>query len=122
MKNKSLIVVGAAFAIAGCTSTQQPPLVYNAENTGAALPKIEYVNPDQLPQCAGLPDPFAWADGSGRSTKFADWERRRNEIKSEIEFYEIGAKPENWNQSPLTKSWVDQVMADVQFYKANGMK
>ncbi|WP_405332785.1 hypothetical protein [Fibrobacter sp.] len=35
---------------------------------------------------------------------------------------EIGAKPENWNQSPLTKSWVDQVMADVQFYKANGMK
>ncbi len=35
---------------------------------------------------------------------------------------EIGAKPENWKQSPLTKSWVDQVMADIQFYRANGLK
>lgn len=116
MKNKSLIVVGAAFAIAGCTSTQQPPLVYNAENTGAALPKIEYVNPDQLPQCAGLPDPFAWADGSGRSTKFADWERRRNEIKSEIEFYEIGAKPDKPEE--VTASLTDSVLTVV--VKHNG--
>ncbi len=35
---------------------------------------------------------------------------------------EIGAKPENWHKSPLTKSWVDQVLSDIQFYRANGMK
>ena len=35
---------------------------------------------------------------------------------------EIGAKPENWHKSPLTKSWVDQVLSDVQFYRANGLK
>ncbi|MCA9057864.1 MAG: hypothetical protein KDA85_05175, partial [Planctomycetaceae bacterium] len=40
-----------------------------------------------------LPDPFAWSDGSGRSTRFADWSRRRAEIKAEIEHYGIGIKP-----------------------------
>ncbi len=108
MKTNYLMIAGL-LAIAGCTSTpKQPPLVYNAENTGAALPKIEYVNPDQLPQCAALPDPFAWSDGSGRSTKFADWERRRNEIKSEIEFYEIGAKPDKPEE--VTASLTDTVL------------
>jgi hypothetical protein len=34
-----------------------------------------------------------WSDGRGRSTNFADWECRRNEIKAEIERYEIGTKP-----------------------------
>ena len=33
-----------------------------------------------------------------------------------------GTKPENWNKSPLIKSWVDQVLNDVQFYKENGLK
>ena len=35
---------------------------------------------------------------------------------------EIGAKPEHWNKSPLTKSWVGQVMSDVDFYRQNGLK
>lgn len=35
---------------------------------------------------------------------------------------EIGAKPENWHKSPLTKSWVDQVLNDMQFYRTNGLK
>ena len=67
MRTNLLMLAGALIAV-GCTE-QKPPLVYTVENTGAALPKIEYVNPDQLPQCASLPDPFAWSDGSGRSTK-----------------------------------------------------
>lgn len=33
----------------------------------------------------------------------------------------IGSKPENWSKSPLTKSWVSQVLGDVQFYRENGM-
>ncbi|MCQ2109574.1 MAG: hypothetical protein MJZ05_12530 [Fibrobacter sp.] len=35
--------------------------------------------------------------------------------------YGIGDKPENWKQSPLAKSWVDQVLADVTFYRENGL-
>ena len=71
------------------------PLVYNVENTGAAYPKpVLNDNLNELPFVQQLPDPFAWADGSGRSTDFADWEKRRNEIKAMIEHYEIGTKPE----------------------------
>ena len=33
----------------------------------------------------------------------------------------VGAKPENWSKSPLTKSWVNQVLGDVEFYRANGL-
>ena len=34
---------------------------------------------------------------------------------------EINSKPENWSKSPLTKSWVDQVLSDVEFYRTNGL-
>lgn len=63
------------------------------EHTGAsfarpvlpAFEKFQFVRP--------LPDPFQWSDGSGRSTRFTDWSRRRAEIKAEIEHYGIGQKP-----------------------------
>jgi len=31
------------------------------------------------------------------------------------------SKPEKWRQSPLIKSWVDQVLTDVEFYRNNGL-
>ena len=70
------------------------PLVYPAENTGANFEKPKKLTQNQMESCATLPDPFAWSDGSGRSEDFADWEKRRNEIKAEVEYYEIGEKPE----------------------------
>jgi hypothetical protein len=69
------------------------PLVYDVENTGAEFPKPVFLSFNDLPVIESLPDPFAWADGSGRSTNFRDWEHRRNEIKAMIEHYEIGEKP-----------------------------
>jgi hypothetical protein len=71
----------------------QIPLVYNAENTGAAFAPPPLPSFSALPVIEPLTDPFIWSDGNGRSTNFSDWERRRNEIKAEIENYEIGAKP-----------------------------
>ena len=72
--------------------SQEIPLVYNKENTVAPttvhLPTFE-----ELPVIETLPDPFAWSDGSGRSTQFEDWSRRRMEIGAEIQHYEIGEKP-----------------------------
>ncbi|WP_157530691.1 T9SS type A sorting domain-containing protein [Hymenobacter norwichensis] len=87
-----------AACLLGCTSlgvqAQSLPLVYSAENTGSATcatPPLPSFN--QLPVVEPLPDPFMWSDGRGRSTSFTDWECRRNEIKAEIENYEIGRKP-----------------------------
>ena len=61
------------------------PLVYDKEytNDNFQLPGI-------LPT---LPDPFAWADGSGRSTDFKDWKRHRFEIAHQLQHYELGMKP-----------------------------
>lgn len=69
------------------------PYVYDQENTAAAYPKIKMRPFEELPSVPGLPDPFAWADGSGRSTKFKDWERHRSEIMQMLYHYEIGEKP-----------------------------
>ena len=34
---------------------------------------------------------------------------------------DLDAKPEDWMRSPLTNSWVHQVLDDVQFYHDNGL-
>src|SRR5690349_7820712 len=71
----------------------QIPLVYQVENTGASCTPQPLPTLSQLPVIAPLPDPFVWSNGSGRSTNFSDWACRRNEIRREIENYEIGIKP-----------------------------
>ncbi len=72
----------------------QVPSVYDVENTGAHFPPPVFPLFDGLPVVQRLPDPFQWANGIGRNTGFASWERRRNEIKAQIEHYEIGPKPD----------------------------
>lgn len=69
------------------------PISYSVENTGADCAEPSSLNKNNLKSCSTLPDPFEWADGSGRVTNFCDWSCRRNEIKREIEFWEIGEKP-----------------------------
>jgi hypothetical protein len=59
------------------------------ENTGAECD----VMAGALESNENLPDPFAMNDGTRITTK-AQWACRRNEIKKDIEKYEIGTKPE----------------------------
>ncbi|QDV42658.1 hypothetical protein Enr13x_25070 [Stieleria neptunia] len=66
------------FARVNCPA-QDIPLVYEFEQTGSDLPKPVLPDFDQLPTVRPLPDPFAWSNGSGRSTQFEDWARRRAE-------------------------------------------
>lgn len=81
------------------------PHVYNVENTGAKFAKPRLPDIQDLPMIRALPDPFAWSDGSGRSTEFSDWIRRRAEIKAEIEHYGIGIKPDRPEE--ITASFKD---------------
>ena len=69
------------------------PLSYDVENTGAACEEPVSLNKNNLKSCKTLPNPFEWANGSGKVTDFCDWSCRRNEIKREIEYWEIGEKP-----------------------------
>ncbi|NLG39510.1 MAG: hypothetical protein GX545_06270, partial [Fibrobacter sp.] len=69
-------------------SYAQIPLNYSVENRGQDLS----VTAGALKQNNYLPNPFEFTDGSYVTT-FDDWSKRRNEIKADIEKYEIGAKP-----------------------------
>ncbi|WP_162144183.1 sugar-binding protein [Sporocytophaga myxococcoides] len=69
----------------------QVPLVFDVENrTPAAGCNTAAGNTNT--SNTYLPDPFAFTNG-GRVATFDDWTCRRNQIKSDIEQYEIGPKP-----------------------------
>ena len=89
---KKLFMLTAVLLTSVCTQAQQPPLVYETENTGInANPVLP--TKEQGTKCEALPDPLMWSDGSGRITDFKDWSLRRGEIAKEIQHYEIGTKP-----------------------------
>lgn len=93
MKKRFLLILYLMVAASVNSQGQNVPLVYDVEHTGTAFPAPALPTIDQLPAVRPLPDPFEWSDGSGRSTEFKDWSRRRAEIQGEIEHYGIGTKP-----------------------------
>ncbi len=74
--------------------SQEIPYVFSVENSGDACPIIPKKTLGELPSVKTLPSPFEWVDGSGDIDSYDDWACRRNEIKAEIEYYEIGIRPD----------------------------
>ena len=89
------------------------PLVLSKENTAKGYPRIEMKAFEDLSSQPGLPDPFAWADGSGRSTDFKDWERHRSEIMQMLYHYEIGEKPTVRKKQMKARMVNDTLVVDV---------
>lgn len=85
------------------------PLVYDKENTGAAITKP--ISILKTP-CTTLPDPLAWFSGKGRVKKFKQWEKRRNEISASIQQFEIGKKPSVPKEN--IKAWMDLDTLNVE--------
>ena len=69
------------------------PLVYSMENTGDKYRKPVMPSVEDLPIIKELPNPLSWSNGKGQVKFFKEWERRRNEISTEIQHYGIGLKP-----------------------------
>ena len=97
-------------------SPADPPLVYNAENSGTNYAGVTNLPPmSQLPYIQPLPDPFMWLSSytnrtfNSRSTNFVDWEQHRNEIAALIQNYEIGTKP-TVDPSQITASFTNGVL------------
>jgi len=93
-----------------CVATMaaaQIPLVYDQENTGAHFEKPLMPAPEQLPVIRELPDAL---DGV---TTFADWERRRNVIGSQIQHYGIGEKPTVKSEQVKARMEGDTLIVDV---------
>lgn len=92
---KKMRITLAALLLSQMTTFGQTaiPLVYDKECANDNFRVSEMPAIDKLPEITTLPDPFAWADGSGRSTDFKDWERHRFEIARQLQHYELGMKP-----------------------------
>ena len=105
---KSCLLLTALNLFTLVSAYAQLPLVYNSENTGASCDPPILPDPGDLVNYPKLPDPFAWSNGSGRSTEFTDWECRRNEIKAEIQHYEIGLKPAR--PEDITATYIDDTL------------
>ena len=98
MKPTSILTCPLVLAalLTGCSAPvgDEIPLVYSEENTGASYAVAqEYPASGLETPVMELPDPLAWASGKGRVKDFNQWERRRNEIFSQIQLYETGTKP-----------------------------
>ena len=84
--NKSLYV---ALILGLCSAGfAEVPLNFDVENRGKDLGATA----GELKTNKKLPNPFEFHDGS-KVSKYGDWSKRRNEIKADIEKYEIGEKP-----------------------------
>jgi len=88
------VIISLVMLVPFAAMAQDLPLVFKVENTGANVQKPPLPSVEQRPSIPMLPDPFEFSDASGKVTNFADWTRRRAEIKAEIEHYEIGVKPD----------------------------
>lgn len=92
--NHFILLAIIIICITNCKSeSKEIPLVYNVEFTGSKYPAPPLYPIDELPSINPLPDPFVWANGSGRDTTFSSWEHHRAEYKAMIEHYEIGKRP-----------------------------
>jgi hypothetical protein len=98
---------GSSVANGGSTGTGSA----SPENAGAAC----NVSAGELKKNTKLPDPFAMHSGTRISAK-ADWECRRNEIKKDIEKYEIGPKPE----PPTVKASLSGTTLNVDVTTSSG--
>lgn len=90
MKTRFLLTLSILLTFGQVAFSQEFPFVFDKENrTDNCLNSA--VNP--IPSTSLLPDPFLLPDGSGRISTLDEWNCHRNEIKSELEYYEIGQKP-----------------------------
>ena len=83
----SLTAAMPVLATVADTLATLPPLVYGEENTGADYAKPVMPSVADLPVIRDLPDPLKGVDD------FNAWERKRNEISAQIQYYGIGEKP-----------------------------
>lgn len=115
MKTSRLISIALLVAglLSACTSDKEIPLVFDKENTASVYDAPKMLDLPDLPVVETLPDPFMFSDGKGKVTKYSQWERRRAEILAELEYYEVGSKPETPRKCVKAHMSGDTLVVDV---------
>lgn len=91
MNIKLRFVTSLLMACLGKSALAQVPLVFNVENRTPASTCVTTAG-NTSTSTTSFPNPFAFTNG-GTVASCDDWICRRNQIKSDIENYEIGPKP-----------------------------
>jgi hypothetical protein len=90
----SSVLAAVLLLFAVTALAQEPPRVYNQENTGAGIyPAPVFPDFAQLPIIRQLPDPFLFSDGR-RDTKWSAQEHHRQDYLAALAQYGQGPKPE----------------------------
>lgn len=115
MKTRTIILSAIMIFIAGVSVKAQKniPLVYDEENTGAKYNIKSFPEYGKLPTIKELPEPLEWSDGKGKVKKFSQWRKRRAEIASEIQHYEIGEKPAVKKEQVKARMNGDTLIVDI---------
>ncbi|MDO4820337.1 MAG: hypothetical protein Q3994_08200 [Prevotella sp.] len=115
MKTRTIILSAIMIFIVGVSVKAQKniPLVYDEENTGAKYNLKSFPEYDKLPTIKELPEPLEWSDGKGKVKKFSQWRKRRAEIASEIQHYEIGEKPAVKKEQVKARMNGDTLIVDI---------
>lgn len=115
MKTSRLFFIALLVAglLSACTSDKEIPLVFDKENTASVYDAPKMLDLPDLPVVETLPDPFMFSDGKGKVTKYSQWERRRAEILAELEYYEVGSKPETPRKCVKAHMSGDTLVVDV---------
>jgi hypothetical protein len=92
------------------------PLLGMISCTSADLPKVvDMPTIDELPDIKELPDPFLMSNGKRVQSK-ADWERRREEIKAMMLYYQYGHMP------PAPKNVTAKELSSESVYDGGAIK
>lgn len=91
------------------------PLNYNLENTGKNCYISPLPEPSNLQSIKTLPNPFEFSNNTKSVKNMNDWKCRRSEIKSQLEKYEIGIKPE----TSTVKSTLSNNILTIEIFDNN---
>jgi len=83
----------AALVAVPAFAEKKIPLVYGSEFTGAKYEAPAFPTVNESPEIKTLPNPFEFSGTTKQVKKFKQWEKRRAEIISELQHYEVGLKP-----------------------------
>jgi hypothetical protein len=107
-KGCTLLSILLLILLINCNSFSQILINSIVENTGTSCS----LSASKLVKNEKLPNPFIFNDGSSVNT-FEDWICRRNEIKADIEKYEIMEKPDR--PSEITASYSGNTLTVVVY-------
>ncbi len=97
--------------IASC-GVREIPLVFDKENTASQYEAPQMPPLEELPVIETLPDPLTFADGK-KVRKYSQWERRRAEILSQLQHYEVGFKPQTSQDAVKARMSGDTLVVDI---------